>query len=70
MEDVILVAYDLEKSIRIEGGSRLMMLPLVRKAIKMMLHDEKGRALCRIPLYNGRIHTILFECPSLGHLCK
>ena len=26
--------------------------------------------LCRIPMYNGRIHTILFECPSSGHLCK
>ena len=25
---------------------------------------------CRIPMYNGRIHTILFECPSSGHLCK
>ena len=25
---------------------------------------------CRIPMYNDRIHTVLFECPSSGHLCK
>ena len=25
---------------------------------------------CRVPMYNGRIHTILFECPSSGHLCN
>ena len=30
---------------------------------------EQG-ASCRIPMNNGRIHTILFECPSSGYLCK
>ena len=33
--------------------------------------DEDDVGLdCRIPMYNGRIHTVLFECPSSGHLCK
>ena len=27
-------------------------------------------AYCRIPMYNGRIHTILFKCPNSGHLCN
>ena len=29
-----------------------MMLPFVRKAMKMMLHDEKGRALEYLKLAN------------------
>ena len=29
-----------------------------------------ARPSCRIPMYNGRIHTILFDSPSSGHLCK
>ena len=45
MMDVVLLAYDLEESIRIEGGPRLVILPFVRKAIEMMLHDDKDRAL-------------------------
>ena len=45
MMDVILDAYDLEESIRIDGGPRLLMLPFVRKAIEMMLHDDKDRVL-------------------------
>ena len=24
----------------------------------------KVSSKCRIPMYNGRIHTILFECPK------
>ena len=32
-------------------------------------HKRTGN-ICRIPMYNGRIHTILFECPSSDHLCK
>ena len=63
MEDAILVAYDLEKSIRIEGGPRLMMLPLVRKAIKMMLHDEKGRALEYLKLAN-QVERLYQEVPD------
>ena len=45
MEDAILAAYDLEKSILIEGGMRLVMLPFVKKAIKMLLHDDKDKAM-------------------------
>ena len=56
-------AYDLEKSIRIEGGPRLMMLPLVRKAIKMMLHDEKGRALEYLKLAN-QVERLYQEVPD------
>ena len=63
MEDAILVAYDLEKSIRLEGGPRLMMLPLVRKAIKMMLHDEKGRALEYLKLAN-QVERLYQEVPD------
>ena len=37
MMDVVLDAYDLEESIRREGGSRLIMLPFISKAIEMML---------------------------------
>ena len=28
------------------------------------------RVSCRIPTYNGRIHTVLFDSPISGHLCK
>ena len=45
MMDVVLVAYDLEKSILIEGGMRLVMLPFVKKAIEMLLHDDKDKAM-------------------------
>ena len=45
MMDVVLAAYDLEESIRIEGGLRLVMLPFVKKAIKMLLHDDKDKAM-------------------------
>ena len=45
MMDAVLDAYDLEESIRREGGPRLIMLPFIRKAIEMMFQDDKGRAL-------------------------
>ena len=38
--------------------------------LRNMIRNSKPNSLCRIPMYNGRIHTILFECPSSGHLCK
>ena len=41
MMDVVLAAYDLEESIRIEGGRRLVILPFVRKSIDMMLQDDE-----------------------------
>mgnify|MGYP006889200761 CR=1 FL=1 len=41
----MLATYDLEKSIRIEGGPRLVMLPFVKNAIKMLLRDDKDKAL-------------------------
>ena len=36
------------------------------------LHESHTHELveCQIPMYNGRIHSIIFECPSSGHLCK
>ena len=43
--DVVLVAYDLEETDRIEVGPRLIILPFLRKAIEMMLHDDKDRAM-------------------------
>ena len=64
MEDAILAAYDLEESIRIQGGPRLVMLPLVRKAIEMMLHDEKGRALEYLNLAN-QVERLYQENPDL-----
>ena len=45
MTNVVLAAYNLEESIRIEGGLRLVMLPFVKKAIKMLLHDDKDKAM-------------------------
>ena len=45
MMDAVLDAYDLEESIRREGGPRLIMLPFIRKAIEMMLQDDKDRAM-------------------------
>ena len=45
MMDLVLVAYDLEESIRIDGGLRLVTLPFVGKAIKMMLRDGMDRAI-------------------------
>ena len=45
MTNVVLAAYNLEESIRIEGGPRLVMLPFVKKAIKMLLHDDKDKAM-------------------------
>ena len=39
--DVALVAYDLEELIIIEGCSKLLILLFVRKAIEMMLQDNK-----------------------------
>ena len=37
MMDVDLAAYDMEEPIIIEGGPKLIILPFVRKGIKMML---------------------------------
>ena len=64
MEDAILATYDLEESIRIQGGPRLEMLPLVRKAIEMMLHDEKGRALEYLKMAN-QVERLYQEVPDL-----
>ena len=59
-----MATYDLEESIRIQGGPRLEMLPLVRKAIEMMLHDEKGRALEYLKLAN-QVERLYQEVPDL-----
>ena len=59
MMDVVLVAYDLEESIRIEGGLRLVMLPFVKKAIEMLLHDDKDKAMEYLKL--SRKVEILFQ---------
>ena len=59
-----MATYDLEESIRIQGGPRLEMLPLVRKAIEMMLHDEKGRALEYLKMAN-QVERLYQEVPDL-----
>ena len=59
MMDVVLAAYDLEESIRIEGGLRLVMLPFVKKAIEMLLHDDKDKAMEYLKL--SRKVEILFQ---------
>ena len=59
MMDVVLATYDLEESIRIEGGLRLVMLPFVKKAIEMLLHDDKDKAMEYLKL--SRKVEILFQ---------
>ena len=41
MMDVVSRAHDLEESILIEGSSKLLILPFVRKVIEFMLQDDK-----------------------------
>ena len=45
MMDVVLAAYVLEELIIREGGPRLVMLPFVKKAIEMLLHNDKDKAM-------------------------
>ena len=63
MMDVILDAHDLEESIRIEGGPRLMMLPFVRKSIEMMFHDDKDKALEYLKL-ERKVERLYPEIPD------
>ena len=52
--DVVLLAYNLEESIRMEGGPRLVILPFVRKTIEMLLQDDKDRAMEYLKLAVGK----------------
>ena len=50
--------------------SRLIFLLGQDAVSRVMLNGGVTSDICRIPMYNGRIHTIPFDCPSSGHLCK
>ena len=68
-----------DEAMRREYFFRVVAQPILKDVKKLLeSHDSWvtfEKALleaygCRIPVYNGRIHTILFEGPSSGHLCK
>ena len=47
--------------------ARISLLPGDQSAASGYKLQQAG---CRIPVYNGHIHTVPLDSPSSGHLCK